>query len=49
MGKTPFNLTFGIEAVIPLEMGLPSLRLENFDEDSYFEWLGTNLDLLEEV
>lgn len=25
-GETPFSLTYGIEAVIPLEVGLPTLR-----------------------
>ena len=32
MGGTPFNLTYGIEAVIPVEVGLTSLRREFFDE-----------------
>ena len=30
-GETPFKLTYGIEAIIPLDVGLPSLRVENFD------------------
>lgn len=48
-GKTPFNLAFKIESLIPLEMGLLSLRVENLDESSSSEQLRTNLDLLEEV
>ena len=31
-GETPFNLTYGTEAVIPVEVGLTSLRREFFDE-----------------
>ena len=31
-GGTLFNLTYGIEAVIPVEVGLTSLRREFFDE-----------------
>ncbi len=25
-GKTPFALAYGVEAVIPLEIGLPTIR-----------------------
>ena len=31
-GETPFNLTYGTEAVIPIEVGLTSLKREFFDE-----------------
>ena len=30
-GETPFKLTYGTEAVIPLNIELPSLQVENFD------------------
>ena len=30
--ETPFNLTYGAEAVIPVEVGLTSFRREFFDE-----------------
>ena len=30
--KTSFNLAFGIEAVIPIEVGVSSATIENFDE-----------------
>ena len=30
--ETPFNLTYGTEAVIPVEVGLTSLRREFFDK-----------------
>ena len=33
-GETPFNLTYGTEAVIPVEVGLTSLRREFFDEQN---------------
>ncbi|XP_077242546.1 uncharacterized protein LOC143883065 [Tasmannia lanceolata] len=48
-GETPFNLTFGTEAVIPLEIGTPALRNEYFNEKHNPEGLRTNLDLLEEA
>jgi len=47
-GETPFNLAFGTEAVIPLEFGIPSLRVEEFDKDTNAIWLRANLDLVEE-
>ena len=31
-GETPFTLAFGIEAVIPIELKLPSARVVAFDE-----------------
>ena len=31
-GETPFSLTYGAEAVIPVEVGLTSFRREFFDE-----------------
>ena len=34
IGETPFNLTYGTEAVIPIEIGLTSPRMELFDEHS---------------
>ena len=48
MGKTPFNLTYGIEAVISVEVGLASLRTEFFNEQSN-DQLKLNLDCLDEV
>ena len=49
MGETPFNLTYGTEAVIPVEVGLTSLRREFFDEQSDNDQLKQNLDFLDEV
>ena len=48
-GETPFNLTYGIEAVISVEVGLTSLRREFFDKQSNDDQLKQNLDFLDEV
>ena len=48
-GETPFNLTYGTEAVIPVEVGLTSLRREFFDEQDNNDQLKHNLDLVDEV
>ena len=45
----PFNLTYGTEAVILVEVGLTSLRKEFFDEQSNDGKLKLNLDCLDEV
>ncbi|KAK2997629.1 hypothetical protein RJ639_025207 [Escallonia herrerae] len=47
-GETPFSLSFGTEALIPVEVGLPSLRLTAYDSIQNEEALRANLDLLEE-
>ena len=47
--ETPFNLTYSTEAVIPVEIGLTSLRKEFFDERSNDNELKLNLDCLDEV
>ena len=49
MGETPFNLTYGIKAVIPVEVGLTSLKREFFEEQSNNDQLKQNLDFLDEV
>ena len=48
-GETPFNLTYGTEVVIPVEVGLTSLRREFFDEQRNDDQLKLNLDCLDEV
>ena len=30
--ETPFSFVFGIEAIIPVEVGLPIYRVENYSE-----------------
>lgn len=44
-----FNLVFGIEMVISVEIGLPTLRTEHFDKLSNLTCLLLNLDLLDET
>ena len=48
MGETPFALSFGIEAIIPIELKLLSMRVVAFDEQRNSQDLKANLDLLEE-
>ncbi|GKA15041.1 reverse transcriptase domain-containing protein [Tanacetum coccineum] len=47
-GDTTFSLTYGTEAVIPAEIGMPTLRTEKVDLIQNNEALEINLDLLEE-
>ncbi|GJT33746.1 reverse transcriptase domain-containing protein [Tanacetum coccineum] len=47
-GNTPFSLTYGTEAVIPLKIGMPTLRTAEVDLVQNDEALEINLDLLEE-
>nr|GEU73603.1 reverse transcriptase domain-containing protein [Tanacetum cinerariifolium] len=43
---TPFSLTYGMEAVIPAEIGMPTLKTAEVDLAGNNEALETNLDLL---
>ncbi|XP_050207633.1 uncharacterized protein LOC126657052 [Mercurialis annua] len=47
-GETPFSLVYGTEAVLPVEIGMPSLRVQVFDEEKNEESMRLCLDLLEE-
>nr|GEW05065.1 reverse transcriptase domain-containing protein [Tanacetum cinerariifolium] len=47
-GDTPFSLTYGTEAVIPAEIGMPTLRTTEVDLVGNNEALEINLDLLKE-
>lgn len=47
--ETPFNLAFETEAVIPIEIDVPSAQVENFNIQSNSEELQANLDLLNEA
>ena len=47
-GETPFLMTYGAEAVIPLENGFPTMRSSAFTSDGNNELLKKNLDLIEE-
>ena len=46
-GETPFSMTYGAEAVIPLENGFPTMRTSIFTSDGNDELLKKNLDLIE--
>ncbi|XP_077251974.1 uncharacterized protein LOC143891236 [Tasmannia lanceolata] len=48
-GESPFNLSFGTEAVIPVDIGTPSPRVTSFNEQLNSDGLRANLDLLEEI
>ena len=41
-------MTYGAEAVIPLENGFPTMRISTFTSDGNDELLKKNLDLIEE-
>nr|GEY69388.1 reverse transcriptase domain-containing protein [Tanacetum cinerariifolium]GEY70323.1 reverse transcriptase domain-containing protein [Tanacetum cinerariifolium] len=47
-GDTPFSLTYGTEAVIPAEIGMPTYCIAAVDAVHNDEELRLNLDLLEE-
>ena len=47
--ETPFRLTYGIEAVIPIEVGITNIRREAFQEENNNDQLMVNLDCLDEV
>lgn len=44
MGEMPFNLTYGTEAVIPVEVRITSIRKEFFNEETNNEQLRMSLD-----
>ena len=47
-GETPFSMTYGAEAVIPLENGFPTMRSSAFTSVGNDELLKKNLDMIEE-
>ena len=47
-GETPFSMTYGAEAVIPLETGFLTLRTSSFTPSSNDGLLEKSLDLIEE-
>jgi hypothetical protein len=44
-GETPFSPTYGVEVVIPLEVGLPTLRSEEYDRENNELMLAKDMDL----
>ena len=47
-GETPFSMTYGAEAVIPLETGFSTTTTSSFNSKDNDEQLTRNLDLIEE-
>ena len=48
IGETPFSMTYGAKAVIPLETGFPITRTSSFNPKDNDEQLTRSLDLIEE-
>ena len=48
-GETPFRLTYGTEAVIPVEVEVTSTRRTTFSKEENDDKLRVNLDCLDEV
>ncbi|XP_075640289.1 uncharacterized protein LOC142612043 [Castanea sativa] len=48
IGETPFSMNYGAEAVIPIEIGLPTSRTEEFQVEKNNQLLCKHLDLIEE-
>ena len=47
--ETPFRLAYGSDAVIPIEVGLTSYRVENYAEEENEEAIRIQLDLVDKV
>ena len=48
-GETPFRLAYGSEAIIPIEVGITSYRVDNHNEGKNDEAMCLQLDLVDEV
>ena len=46
--ETPFSMTYGVKAVIPLEIGFLTLRISSFSLSSNNELLEKSLNLIKE-
>ena len=46
--ETPFSMSYGAKAVIPIETGFPTLRTQSFNPSDNDELLERSLDLIEE-
>ena len=47
-GETPFSMTYNVEAIIPLEIGFPTLRTSSFNLSNNSELLEKSLHFIEE-
>ena len=48
IGASPFALTYGMEAIIPMEIGMLTLRIEIPKEDNA-EAVSKDLDMIDEI
>ena len=48
MGETPFSMSYGAKAVIPIEASFPTLRTQSFNPNDNDKLLERSLDLIEE-
>ena len=46
--ETPFSTTYGVEAIIPLEMGFPKLKTSSFSPSNNNKLLKRSLNLIKE-
>ncbi|KAK3000990.1 hypothetical protein RJ639_022170 [Escallonia herrerae] len=49
IGETPFFLCYGTEALLPIEIGVPTIRALHFNKVNNEDGLLANLDLVEEA
>ena len=49
IGESSFNLAYGTEVIISLEIGFSSVRVEQYNESSNFKYRRADLNLLSEV
>ncbi|XP_024030694.1 uncharacterized protein LOC112094325 [Morus notabilis] len=47
-GETPFSMAYGVEAVLPVEVSIPTNRITRYEEGRNAELMDLELDLLEE-
>nr|KYP53504.1 Pol polyprotein [Cajanus cajan] len=47
--ETPFRLTYGTDAMIPVEVGEPSFRRQHFDENNNEASLRAEIDMVDEI
>ena len=48
IGENPFSMSYGAEAVIPIETSFPTLRTQSFNLNDNDKLLERSLDLIEE-
>ena len=48
-GETPFRLTFGTKAIIPVEVSLTSYRVKTYKDQKNQQEFNNNLDLIDKV